>query len=215
VPSSFQGSLLDNDEGTTAHIGPGALATTVARLHLGAGAWCDLRPGWVCGADDLLCKLLDQVPWEAERRRMYDRVVAVPRLVARYRSESTLPHPALREMWQALDTHYRPEFGESFASVGLALYRDGQDSVAWHGDTFGRESSADTMVAIVVLGPPRPFLLRPRPDHAPPGPTRRHRLGHGDLVTMGGSCQRTWQHAVPKVARCAGPRISIQFRTRE
>lgn len=215
MSSPFQGSLLDHGDGAAAQIGPGALAATVERIDLGSGAWCDLRPGWVHGADDLFRALLGEVPWEAERRRMYDRVVTVPRLAARYRFDADLPHPALQQMRRALDAHYEPAFGAPFAGVGLALYRDGQDSVAWHGDTFGRESPTDTMVAIVVLGPLRPFLLRPRPGHAPPGPTRRFCLGHGDLLTMGGSCQRTWQHAVPKVARCAGPRISIQFRTRE
>jgi alkylated DNA repair dioxygenase AlkB len=31
---------------------------------------------------------------------------------------------------------------------------------------------------------------------------------------MGGSCQRTWDHAVPKTAGSVGPRISVQFRPR-
>jgi hypothetical protein len=29
---------------------------------------------------------------------------------------------------------------------------------------------------------------------------------------MGGACQATWEHAVPKVARGAGPRISASIR---
>jgi alkylated DNA repair dioxygenase AlkB len=37
---------------------------------------------------------------------------------------------------------------------------------------------------------------------------------HGDLLVMGGSCQRTWEHAVPKTTAPTGPRISVQFRTR-
>ena len=69
----------------------------------------------------------------------------------------------------------------------------------------------DTMVAIVSVGSPRALLLRPRLG----GPTRRFDLGHGDLIVMGGSCQRTWEHAIPKTARPTGPRISIQFRPRD
>ena len=92
----------------------------------------------------------------------------------------------------------------------MCLYRDGRDSVAWHGDTIGRGRSEDTMVAIVSLGSARAFLLRPRGG----GTTIRHRLGHGDLIVMGGSCQRTWEHAVPKTTRPVGPRISVQFRPR-
>jgi alkylated DNA repair dioxygenase AlkB len=66
------------------------------------------------------------------------------------------------------------------------------------------------MVAIIVLGAPRALLLRPRGG----GETIRHELGHGDLFVMGGSCQRTWEHAVPKTARPVGPRVSVQFRPR-
>jgi alkylated DNA repair dioxygenase AlkB len=109
-----------------------------------------------------------------------------------------------------LSTYYRPELGEDFTSAGLCLYRDGADSVAWHGDTKGRGSSSDTMVAILSLGAPRALSLRPRGGGTE---TVRFEVGHGDLLVMGGSCQRTWEHAVLKTARPVGPRISIQFRT--
>jgi alkylated DNA repair dioxygenase AlkB len=66
------------------------------------------------------------------------------------------------------------------------------------------------MVAIVSLGAPRALLLRPRGG----GTALRRNLGHGDLLVMGGNCQRTWEHAVPKAAAAAGPRISVQFRPR-
>ncbi len=89
----------------------------------------------------------------------------------------------------------RPELGEPFATAGLCFYRDGRDSVAWHGDRTGRGDSHDTMVAIVSLGEPRPLLLRPRGGG---GAAVRRPLGHGDLIVMGGSCQRTWDHAIPK-----------------
>jgi len=213
VETAFQGSLFD-EPGQAGRIGPRPLADGLRRIDLGSGAWIDLHPGWIRSADDLHAALLRDVPWAAEEQRwMYDRLVDVPRLAARYAEGEPLPHPVIAKLKADLDAHYAPEFGAGFASAGLALYRDGNDSVAWHGDYFGRTTFADTMVALVVLGPPRPFLLRPRAGHAPPGPTRTHRLAHGDLIVMGGSIQRTWQHAVPKTTRAAGPRISIQFRT--
>ena len=108
-----------------------------------------------------------------------------------------------------LDRHYYAQLGEPFRTAGLCLYRDGRDSVAWHGDRIGRSSTEDTMVAIVSIGAPRALLLRRRGG----GPVEvRHELGHGDLLVMGGSCQRTWEHCIPKTARPTGPRISIQFR---
>jgi alkylated DNA repair dioxygenase AlkB len=204
---AFQGSLLDLCEDPR----PGPLGASVQRTALDRGAWMDMRPGWIAGADVLFERLVDSVPWRAERRHMYDRVVDVPRLLSFYGEGEPLPDPALDEIKRELDEHYGPELGEPFASAGLCLYRDGRDSVAWHGDTTGRSSTQDTIVAIVSLGAPRSLLLRPRGG----GKALRHDVGHGDLLVMGGSCQRTWEHSVPKTARATGPRISMQFRPRD
>ena len=204
----FQGSLLDLADEDVAEARPGPLGGSVRRAPLTDGAWVDVRPGWLAGAVDLFGRLVDQVPWRAEKRQMYDRVVDVPRLLCFYGEDEVLPDPALESCRSALSEYYGPELGEPFVTAGLCLYRDGRDSVAWHGDTIGRGSTEDTMVAIVSLGSPRALMLRPRGG----GPARRYELGHGDLIVMGGSCQRTWEHAVPKTSRPAGPRISVQFR---
>ena len=206
VQTLYQPSLLDS--GTT--IGVSTITPGDERTLLTQGAWVELRRNWVSGSDRLFDHLVEAVPWRVERRRMYERVVDVPRLVCFYGEGEALPDPALGDLREALSEHYGAELGEPFRTAGLCLYRDGRDSVAWHGDTIGRGGHADTMVAIVSLGAPRALLLRPREG----GPALRHDLGHGDLLVMGGSCQRTWQHAVPKTARPAGPRISVQFRPR-
>jgi alkylated DNA repair dioxygenase AlkB len=208
MTQDLQGSLLD----LYGEEGPGPLGPTVQRTALARGAWIDLRPAWIAGADALFERLAETVPWRAERRHIYDRVVDVPRLLSFYAEGEPLPDPMLDGAKQALDEHYAAELGEPFRTAGLCLYRDGRDSVAWHGDTIGRGSTQDTMVAIVSLGAPRSLLLRPRGGG---GPTLRHDLGHGDLLVMGGSCQRTWEHSVPKSSRASGPRISVQFRPRD
>ncbi len=204
---AYQASLLDLDAPT----GPAPLRGRVRRIPLAHGAWLDVCPGWLGGADALFERLLRNVPWRAERRQMYERVVDVPRLLCFYDEGEPLPDPVLDDAKAALDDHYRAELGEPFATAGLCLYRDGRDSVAWHGDRIGRSRTDDTMVAIVSVGAPRPLLLRPAGGG---GPTLRHAVGHGDRGVMGGSCQRTWEHAVPKTARPTGPRISVQFRVR-
>ena len=184
------------------------LAGRVERTNLSDGAWVDRLPGWLSGSDPVLEALVADVPWRAERRQMYDREVAVPRLLSWYGEGDPLPHPILTDAKQLLNTHYREELGEPFVSAGLCLYRDGRDSVAWHGDTIGRGSHSDTMVAILSVGSSRPLLLRPRSG----GSALRVPVGHGDLIVMGGSCQRTWEHSIPKTAKPVGPRVSIQFR---
>lgn len=190
----------------------GALFEHNERRQLGDGAFIDIRSGWLTGGEELLDALLSTVPWRAERRQMYDRVVDVPRLVSFH--DLTIedpPHPQLARMRRRLNDIYGGELGEPFTTAGLCYYRDGSDSVAWHGDTIGRGSTEDTMVAIVSLGATRVFALRPRGR----GPSLRLPLAHGDLLVMGGSCQRTFEHAVPKTSAPTGPRLSIQFRPRD
>lgn len=207
MAASLQGSLLDLAE--EPELRP--FGKMLARTELSRGAWVDVRPGWLTGAADLFGRLAGDVPWRAERRPMYERMVDVPRLLCFYGAGEPLPDPVLETAREALNAHYAAELGEPFVTAGLCLYRDGRDSVAWHGDTIGRGRREDTMVAILSLGAPRALLLRPRGG----GPGQRYELGHGDLIVMGGSCQRTWEHAVPKTARPVGPRISVQFRPRD
>jgi alkylated DNA repair dioxygenase AlkB len=215
----LQASLLDAFEDPAL----GSLSG-IRRTVLSRGAWIDVLPGWLNGADQLYERLAAEVPWRDERRQMYDRVVDVPRLLCFYGEEDPLPLPILDEARDDLSRHYAEELGEPFRTAGLCFYRDGRDSVAWHGDRIGRGGREDTMVAILSVGEPRNLLLRPKPGQggaeAPSttgthtGSTIRHPLGHGDLIVMGGSCQRTWEHAIPKTSGRVGPRISIQFRPR-
>ncbi len=200
-----QPSLFDADDVVVA----AALDRAVDTVDLGDGAWLDVRRSWVSSSDRLFDRLHDHVPWRAEERVMYERMVAVPRLVATYGEDDELPDPALGLVRHALNDHYGSRSGGPLRTVGICLYRDGRDSVAWHGDRIGRRGGGDTLVAILSLGSPRRLLLRRRGG----GPSRRFELGPGDLLVMGGSCQRTWEHTVPKTARAAGPRISVQFRS--
>ena len=172
------------------------------RTDLGDGAWIDHLPDWLHGHETVLEALWTTTDWQAHRRQMYERIVDVPRLMAALRDDGP-GHPLVDAMGGALTRHYeRP-----FPSVSLAAYRNGRDSVAFHGDRLGRDRD-DAIVAIVGLGARRRFLLRP----AEGGHSRAFDLGGGDLLVMGGTCQRTWQHAVPKVAH-ADLRISVQFRS--
>jgi alkylated DNA repair dioxygenase AlkB len=203
----IQPSMWDLDDEPT--LSP--LVGRVRRHALSHGAWVDHVAGWISGSEAVLELLLGDIGWRADRRQMYEREVAVPRLLRWYGDGEALPHPLLTDARAALNRHYGTELGERFVTAGMCLYRDGRDSVAWHGDRIGRGRTADTMVAIVSFGAPRPLMLRPAGGG---GGGVRFPLGHGDLVVMGGSCQRTWEHCIPKTARPVGPRVSVQFRPR-
>jgi alkylated DNA repair dioxygenase AlkB len=198
VRLEWQASLLAGGE-------PGfdAEFTGIQRHELAHDAWVDEVRGWVQGADELFATLLEITPWRQKDRWMYERRLPEPRLTARWRlREEDPPLPILGQMAEALSARY----GVAFTQVGANLYRDGSDSVAWHGDRVARELDEAT-VALVSLGAPRPFKLRPKGG----GRSVAFVPDRGDLLVMGGTCQRTWDHAVPKV-KSAGPRMSIQFR---
>ena len=179
------------------------------RHDLGEGAWVDHVPFWTTGHEELMEALEGPIGWRQDKRWMFGREVWVPRLLVDFHEGDPLPHPALVEARALLDAKYAPEFGEPFVSAGLALYRHGKDSVAWHGDRYGRGNTDDTAVAILALGAPRPLVFRRRGG----GPELlRLELGLGDLAVMGGTNQRTMDHCVPKAEGYVGPRISVQFR---
>jgi alkylated DNA repair dioxygenase AlkB len=176
--------------------------TDLERRELGRGAWVDHQPDWVCGADTLFERVAEQLDWHAGRRRMYEREVDEPRLTAQVASDELATLPLLSRMTEVLEHRYGTPFDGCWAN----FYRDGRDSVAWHGDRLARERLT-ALVVIVSLGARRRFLLRPTGG----GPSIRFELGRGDLFVMGGTCQRTWEHAVPKAVG-GGPRISLTFR---
>ena len=126
-----------------------------------------------------------------------------PRLVASF-GTGDVPSglQVFGEMSAALSDHH----GARLDRISCNLYRDGKDSVAWHGDRVAR-NRPEAIVASVSLGEPRPFRIRPKGGGASIG----WPAGRGDLIVMGGSCQRTHDHAIPKVAK-AGPRIAVMFR---
>ena len=196
MTATMQPSLFDNGD---LGVSLADLDGTVQRRILTAGAWVDHRPAWLTGSEAVFDNL------EARCRGVPNGVRCTTALSTSssgvfLRRESTLPDALLTEAKDALSSHYFDELGEPFATSGLCFYRDGSDSVAWHGDDTGRSRTEDTMVAILSLGAARPLLLRPRGG----GESIRFNLGHGDLLVMGGSCQRTWEHCVPKSARPSG-----------
>jgi alkylated DNA repair dioxygenase AlkB len=177
---------------------------SVTRTWLDTDSWVDYAPRWMHGADRVFAELIAVLPWQQREVTMYHRRLPEPRLTAWWTTSGPDAEvlPVLAEARHVLTDHYtRP-----FDSIGFNLYRDGHDSVAWHGDRE-RYELEDPTVVIVSTGQPRPFHLRPRGG----GASHSWQLGHGDLFVMGGSCQHDWEHCVPKVA-ATGPRLSIMFR---
>ncbi len=170
------------------------------RTQLGEDSWIDRLPGWVGGHERLFEHLVQHIDWHASQREMYERIVDVPRLFASVPDDGH--HPLFEQMADELSRHYERDLSH----VLLALYRHGGDSVAWHRDREMRTLD-NSIVAIASLGTPRKFGLRPVGG----GRAAYVTVGWGDLLVMGGACQRDWEHGVPK-ARCAEPRMAVMFR---
>lgn len=182
---------------------PDASFHGLRRHRLDAGSWVDLVPGWLSGADTLFALLAEQAPWGQRERWMYQRRVVEPRLTCGWDVGSSIG--PLDELATLLSGHYALEFDGIWANY----YRDGSDSVAWHGDRV-RFQLERPVVAIVSLGSRRRFGLRPRGggDRAS---NAWFTVDGGDLLVMGGRCQHDWEHTVPKSAH-GGPRISVTYR---
>lgn len=201
---TWQGSLFDSLPGDV-RSGEALAFDRLVRHQLDGDTWLDEVTGWAPDHGDLFDRLLAEAPWRQRERRMYDRMVLEPRMVVGWSGPTLASLPApLDEMRARLSERYRVEFD----SVGVNLYRDGSDGVAWHGDN-NRKTMHDPLVATVSLGERRRFLMRPGTAGSP---THRFRPGGGDLLVMGGACQHAWQHTVPKEPSGAGARMSVTVR---
>lgn len=156
-------------------------------------------------ARELFSWLLQHAAWSNETMWMYDRMVDVPRLVAKYAADD-LPAP----LAQARDIVERT-LGQRFTTVGLNYYRDGRDSVAWHNDHLA-DMPPEPMIAILSLGATRCMQIRtkrrPRTVHALD-------LADGSLFVMSGRAQEFWEHTLAKSTRPVDARISVAFRPRK
>jgi alkylated DNA repair dioxygenase AlkB len=99
--------------------------------------------------------------------------------------------------------------GIRFTSVLLNLYRDGQDSVAWHRD-HDKDFVANPTVASVSFGETGLFRMRHRTNKSIKPLSIP--LPHGSFLLMGGAMQHAWEHEVPRTSRAVAPRINLTFR---
>jgi len=177
---------------------------TARRVALDAHSWVDVVPGWMSGSGILLERLTRAVPWRQHDRTIFDQTFREPRLTAQYRSLHQVPEQALLDAARALSRHY----GVEYDNLWLNLYRNGQDSTAWHRDRFSCRRP-ECIVPVLTLGATRRFLIKPRRG----GNSVTFKPGSGDLIIMGGRSQEDWVHSVPKDPKIIELRVSINFQS--
>lgn len=147
---------------------------------------------------------------------MYDKTVLTPRLTAWYGDpktdyplgngevENNLWTPELFSLKQRIEE----SFGYQFNSVLLNLYRDHNDSVAWHRDKESRYGKRP-VIASVSLGQIRNFDFRKKDHHQSKYSLP---LPHGSLLIMKGDLQENWEHRIAKSVTSMKERINLTFR---
>lgn len=176
------------------------------RLQLDDESWIDYVPGWLSGHDQLLADLRRSVRWEQRERWMYSRKLAEPRLTAECHRLAESDPPFLAVIAAALSEHY----GVRYDGIWMNLYRDQDDGTGWHCDRPANTHS-EAIVPVLSLGATRRFMIRPEAG----GPSTVLTPAGGDLIVMGGRCQRDWRHCVPKQKTPAGPRSSLNFTSQQ
>jgi alkylated DNA repair dioxygenase AlkB len=199
---AWQGSFFDE--------GPAKIDASYAdlrRVQLDDECWVDRAPGWLSGSDSLFAELLASGRWEQRSLWIYDELRPEPRLTAGWSPEDGARAEDTPEALNLIARSLSERYSVDFDRIWVNLYRDGRDSVAWHRDRNHRVMR-NPLVATVSVGNARRFLMRPRGGRV----AHEFRLGHGDLLVMGGATQHAWEHTVPKAARALGPRISVTLR---
>ena len=177
---------------------------TATRIQLDDTSWVDHVQGWLAGDEELMELLMREAAWEQRSRWMYTRVVEEPRLTAEYPVIAEAPQPVLHYLTRVLSEHY----GQEYARLWMNWYRDNSDGTGWHADR-PQNKLDNTVIPVLSLGATRRFLIRP----AGGGPSTPIVTHGGDLVVMGGRCQKDYVHMVPKQKLTAGPRLSLNFST--
>ncbi|TQM21047.1 alpha-ketoglutarate-dependent dioxygenase AlkB family protein [Chryseobacterium aquifrigidense] len=168
-------------------------------------------------ADTLQASLLENTPWEQRTQKMYDKMVLTPRLTAWYGDDKKSYQPAdsnssKTNSWTSellsLKERIENEFGYRFNGVLLNLYRDNNDSVAWHRDKESRYGKRP-VIASISLGQTRNFDFRKKDHHQSKYSLP---LPHGSLLIMKGDLQENWEHRIAKSATPMKERINLTFR---
>lgn len=165
-------------------------------------------------ADQLKDHLLKTTPWEQRTQKMYDKMMLTPRLTAWYGDErkSSDNNAADANPWSSellfLKKRIEKEFGYRFNGVLLNLYRDQNDSVAWHRDKESRYGKRP-VIASISLGQTRNFDFRKKDRHQSKYSLP---LPHGSLLIMKGDLQENWEHRIAKSALPMKERINLTFR---
>jgi alkylated DNA repair dioxygenase AlkB len=178
----------------------------------------EYKPGFFTNEEStrLIPILKDTINWNQETIQMYGKLLNTPRLTAWYGDNSKTyafsgkkyePYAWTKELL-SIKARVDATCGIKFNSVLLNLYRNGNDSVAWHADDEP-ELGINPLIASVSFGQLRRFDVRHKQDHKLKYSIE---LENGSLLIMKGDLQHNWEHQIPKSTKAIKERINLTFR---
>ena len=166
-------------------------------------------------SNELLKKLISDLPWESMAIKMFGKDITIPRLQCwvgdkgcdyKYSGKKLNRQDWTTDLIMIREKIYK-ELNIDFNSVLVNYYRDGKDSMGWHSDNES-ELGPNPTIASISLGSERDLVFRNRINkEVLPIPQT-----HGCLILIDGKTQKNWQHAIKKTRKVIGPRINLTFR---
>mgnify|MGYP001274931048 FL=1 len=166
-------------------------------------------------SNELLKKLISDLPWESMAIKMFGKDITIPRLQCwvgdkgcdyKYSGKKLNRQDWTTDLIMIREKIYK-ELNIDFNSVLVNYYRDGKDSMGWHSDNE-RELGPNPTIASISLGSERDLVFRNKINkEVLPIPQT-----HGCLILIDGKTQKNWQHAIKKTRKVIGPRINLTFR---
>jgi alkylated DNA repair dioxygenase AlkB len=172
--------------------------------------WADIDP------DDFARIQFTNLKWKQDYIKLYGKTIPLPRLTSWYgNSESSYTYSGITSTpneWNKGLLYLKKKIeefsGDSFNSVLLNWYRNGDDYLNWHADDE-KELGKNPTIASANFGETRDFILRKNTDNTEKLVLP---LKHGTLLVMKGEIQHYWQHSVPKRKKVLDSRFNLTFR---
>lgn len=185
------------------------------------GAIVDFIPNFMTKEfSDKLFNSLLILKYEQPEIRMFNKMIKIPRLQAWMSDkdiqgatlyQSSNPIPWSNEVL-LIKNKLEKITNFKFDYVLINYYRDGKDSISYHGDSEAIGENKNVICGVTV-GAQRKFVMRHVEWKKRGIEKKEFLLSNGSLIIMkGDNTQKFWQHSVPKTSRVMFPRFNLTFR---
>jgi len=163
--------------------------------------------------DKLVEEIWQMRPSEAHKIRIFGKEYYTPRLQQAYGRDYSFSGTIARSggpiplIFQKLLAYLSKRYSSNFNMMLINWYRDGNDYIGMHSDDES-QMKVNTPVVTISLGTERDFFLVEKATKN----KQTFLLENNSVFVMGGTCQKTHKHGLPKRKMVKDYRISLTFR---